>query len=55
MDRYNKYQTIIIIIIIIAPAAPLTIVSEDQWGDLECLNKACQSAITEGGLFPDTG
>jgi len=29
----------IIIIIIV----PLTIVSEDQWGDLECLCKACQA------------
>jgi len=34
-------QVIIIIIIIIAP---LTIVSKDQWGDLECLYKACQAA-----------
>jgi len=31
------YPIIIIIIII----APLTIVNEDQWGDLECLYKAC--------------
>jgi len=29
--------------------------SEDKWGDLECLYKACQSAITDGGLFRDTG
>jgi len=29
--------------------------SEDQWGDLECLYKACQAAITAGGLFTDTG
>jgi len=42
--------TIIIIII-----APLTIVKEDQWGDLECPHKACQAAITDGGLFTDTG
>jgi len=42
----------IIIIIIIAP---LTIVKEDQWGDLECLHKACQAAILDGGLFTDTG
>jgi len=34
--------------------APLTIVSEDQWGDLDCLYKACQAAITESGLFTDT-
>jgi len=26
-----------------------------QWGDLECLHKACQAAITDGGLFTDTG
>jgi len=30
-------------------------VSEDQWGDLELLYKACQAAITDGGLFTDTG
>jgi len=30
-------------------------VKEDQWGDLECLYKACQAAITDGGLFTDTG
>jgi len=41
-----------VIIIIIAP---LTIVKEDQWGDLECLHKACQAAITDGGLFTDIG
>jgi len=41
-----------IIIIIIAP---LTIVSEDQWGDLECLCKACQANRTDEGLFTDTG
>jgi len=36
--------------------APQTIVKEDQWGDLECLHKAaCQAAITDGGLFTDTG
>jgi len=28
---------------------------EDQWGDLECLHKACQAAITGGGLITDTG
>jgi len=27
----------------------------DQWGDLECLYKACQAARTDGGLFTDTG
>jgi len=40
-----------IILIIIAP---LTIVSEDQWRDLECLYKAGQAARTDGGLFTDT-
>jgi len=37
--------------------APLTIVSEDQWGDLECLYKACQAVRTadDRGLFTDTG
>ena len=24
-------------------------------GDEECLHKACQAAITDGGLFADTG
>jgi len=30
-------------------------VKEDQWGDLECPHKACQEAITDSGLFRDTG
>jgi len=30
--------------------APLTIVSEDLWGDLECLYKACQAARTDTGV-----
>jgi len=29
--------------------------SEDEWGDLECLYVACQASITDGGLFTDTG
>ena len=29
--------------------------NENKWGDLECLYKACQAAITEGGFFTDTG
>jgi len=40
------------IVIIIAPQ---TIVSEDQWEDLECMYKACQAARTDGGLFTDSG
>jgi len=39
------------IIIIIAP---LSIVSKDEWGYIEFLYKACQSAITDGCLFTDT-
>jgi len=35
--------------------APLSILSDDEWGDLDCLYKACQAAITDGGLFTDTG
>jgi len=31
------------------------VIELDQWGDLECLHKACQAAITDGGLFTDTG
>jgi len=46
---------IIIIIIIIIIITPPSILSEDEWGDLECLYKACQAAITDGGLFTDTG
>jgi len=30
-------------------------VSDDQWGDLECLYKACQAVKTDRGLFTDTG
>ena len=29
--------------------------NENEWGDLECLYKACQAAITNGGFFTDTG
>jgi len=42
---------IVIIIIIV----PLTIVSDDQWGDLECLYKTCQAARIDGGLLTETG
>jgi len=42
-------------IIIITTIAPLIILSEDEWGDLECPYKACQSAKTDGGLFTDAG
>ena len=28
--------------------------NENEWGDLECLYKACQAAITEGGFFKKT-
>jgi len=27
----------------------------DKWRDIECLYKTCQSAMTDGGLFADTG
>jgi len=51
-------QTYLIIIIIIIIIAPLGILNEDKWGDLECpyrlKSKACQSAMTDGGLFTDT-
>jgi len=33
--------------------ALLTIVSEDQWGDLACLYKARQAARTDGGTGVD--
>jgi len=35
--------------------APLSILSEDEWGNIECLYKAYQSSITDGCLFRDTG
>jgi len=36
--------------------ATTSIVTEDEWGDSECLMyKACQLAITDEGLFKDTG
>jgi len=35
--------------------SPLSIMSEDEWRDLECLYKACQTAITDRGLFTDIG
>jgi len=30
-------------------------VNDDQWRDLECLYKACQTVRTDEGLFTDTG
>jgi len=49
-DNNKAYKIIIII-------APLTIVSDDQWGDLECLyiKPAKHAARTDGGLFTNTG
>jgi hypothetical protein len=29
--------------------------NENEWGDLECPYKACQTDTTDGGLFTDTG
>jgi len=29
-------------------------INEDVWGDLECLYRTCQTAIT-GGFFTETG
>jgi len=40
----TRVPKLIIIIIIITP---LTIVKEDDWGDLECLHKAYQAAWME--------
>jgi len=48
-------QLVYMIIIVKIMIVPLTIVREDQWGDLECLYEACQAARTDGGLFTDTG
>ena len=41
-------------IIIIIAHAKLRSSDENEWGDLECLYKACQAATTDGGLFTDT-
>jgi len=46
-------ECVIAINIIMIIITPLTMVKEDQWGFLECLHKACQAAITDGGLFTD--
>jgi len=35
--------------------SPLSILNEDELGDLECLYKGCQAAIADGGLLTDTG
>jgi len=43
--RSTEYLIIIIIMIIIAP---LSILSEEEGGDLECLYEVCQAAITDG-------
>ena len=29
--------------------------NENEWEDLECLYKACQAAITDGGFFTESG
>jgi len=52
ISRVRKVSSTIQIIIIIAT---LSILNEDEWEDSGCLYKACQSAITDGGLFRDTG
>ena len=33
----------------------MNVLNVDEWGNLGCLYKACQAAITDGGLFTDTG
>jgi len=53
-DNY-EYIPIRMYVIILIIIAPLTIVKEGQWGDVECLHKACQAVITDGDLFTDTG
>jgi len=45
---------LIIIIIIISPQR-IKRMNADELGDLECLNKACQTATTVGGLFTNPG
>ena len=32
----------------------MNVLNKDEWGDLEYLYKACQAALTDGGLFTDT-
>jgi len=43
------------IITIIIRVAQLSILNEDEWGDLECLYKACQAAMTNADLITYTG
>jgi len=50
----SRYGLLIIIIIIIIIIAPLSILSEHELGDLECLYKARQAATTDAGLFTGT-
>jgi len=47
----NNYYNVGFVVSIIIIIAPLSILSEDDWEDLECLFKACQAAITDGGLY----
>jgi len=35
--------------------AQFGVLSEDEWGDLQCLYKACQATVIDGGFFTDTG
>jgi len=49
MEMSRCWSEIILII------APISILSEDEWGDSVCLYKACQAATTDGGLFTDAG
>jgi len=46
-DTVRSLCRIIIIIIIIIIVAPPSRLSEDEWGDLERLCKACQADITD--------
>jgi len=48
-------KLIIKILIIIMSPQIMKRMNEYNWEDLECLYKACQTAITVGGLFADTG
>jgi len=50
---FNRCNIIIIVIIIIISA--LTIVKEDQWGDLECLHKAWSKMIFVNIQYPFDG
>jgi len=50
VNHQSPRQAVLKFVILIITIATLTIVSEDQWGYLECMYKACQAARNGGGF-----